>query len=39
MQLQEGTFVTEGLDNWFDFLPYSWVLFSVDFLSVKEPRK
>lgn len=36
MQLQEGASVAEGLDNWFDFLPHSWVLLSVDHLSVNE---
>lgn len=39
VQLQEGASIAEGLDSWFDFLPHSWVLLSIDFLSVKEPRK
>lgn len=39
MQLKEGASVTEGLDNQFEFLPLSSVLLSIDFLSVKEPRK
>lgn len=39
VELEEGASVTEGLDNWFDFLPHSLVLLSVDLLSVKEPRK
>lgn len=39
VQLQEGASVSEGLDDQFDFLPHSCVLLSIDFLSVKEPRK
>lgn len=39
VQLQAGASVTEGLDNRFDFLPHSSVLLSVDFLSMKEPRR
>lgn len=43
VQVEEGASVTEGVDNWLDFLPHSLVLvlllLSIDLLSVKEPRK